>query len=212
MNFAINGDMGNASESVYVEVSTGEQLKAIQNAGSEALGYNYALMGDINASDVEDYVAIGTGNEIGFTGTFDGRGNRIIGLNVSGDDAGIFSTVGTNTVNNNDGTTTTYTGTVKDVNIYSGTFTGSDNAGAVAGENNGRIEGIVTFGNTVTVNGKDGKAGGIVGVNNSGEFKDDANDGELTGGIYDVESTGSVIAGSSSAVAGGLVGTNNGGV
>lgn len=197
LNFAINGDMGNASESVYVEVSTGEQLKAIQNAGSKALGYNYALMGDINASDVEDYVAIGTGNEIGFTGTFDGRGNRIIGLNVSGDDAGIFSTVGTNTVNNNDGTTTTYTGTVKDVNIYSGTFTGKTTAGAVAGENNGRIEGIVTFGNTVTSNGN---AGGIVGVNNNDSTVDD------------VESTGSVIAGSSSAVAGGLVGKNNGGL
>lgn len=197
LNFAINGDMGNASESVYVEVSTGEQLKAIQNAGSKALGYNYALMGDINASDVEDYVAIGTGNEIGFTGTFDGRGNRIIGLNVSGDDAGIFSTVGTNTVNNNDGTTTTYTGTVKDVNIYSGTFTGKTTAGAVAGENNGRIEGIVTFGNTVTSNGN---AGGIVGVNNNDSTVDD------------VESTGSVIAGSSSAVAGGLVGTNDGGL
>ena len=197
LNFAINGDMGNASESVYVEVSTGEQLKAIQNAGSKALGYNYALMGDINASDVENYVAIGTGNEIGFTGTFDGRGNRIIGLNVSGDDAGIFSTVGTNTVNNNDGTTTTYTGTVKDVNIYSGTFTGKTTAGAVAGENNGRIEGIVTFGNTVTSNGN---AGGIVGVNNNYSTVDD------------VESTGSVIAGSSSAVAGGLVGTNDGGL
>lgn len=197
LNFAINGDMGNASESVYVEVSTGEQLKAIQNTGSKALGYNYALMGDINASDVEDYVAIGTGNEIGFTGTFDGRGNRIIGLNVSGDDAGIFSTVGTNTVNNNDGTTTTYTGTVKDVKIYSGTFTGTTTAGAVAGENNGRIEGIVTFGNTVTSNGN---AGGIVGVNNNDSTVDD------------VESTGSVIAGSSSAVAGGLVGTNNGGL
>lgn len=215
LNFAINGDMGNASESVYVEVSTGEQLKAIQNAGSKALGYNYALMGDINASDVEDYVAIGTGNEIGFTGTFDGRGNRIIGLNVSGDDAGIFSTVGTNTVNNNDGTTTTYTGTVKDVNIYSGTFTGTTTAGAVAGVNNGRIEGIVTFGNTVTVTGDNSNvsnAGGIVGVNNSGTFENNANDGELTGGIYDVESTGSVIAGSSDAVAGGLVGTNNGGL
>lgn len=186
-----------ASEYVYVEVSTGEQLKAIQNAGSKALEYNYALMGDINASDVEDYVAIGTGSGNGFTGTFDGRGNRIIGLNVSGDDAGIFSTVGTNTVNNNDGTTTTYTGTVKDVNIYSGTFTGKTTAGAVAGKNNGRIEGIVTFGNTVTSNGN---AGGIVGVNNNG------------GTVDDVESTGSVIAGSSSAVAGGLVGTNNGGL
>ena len=203
LNFTVNNTDGNAADTVYVEVSTGEQLKAIQNAGSEALGYNYALMGDINASDVEDYVAIGTGNEIGFTGTFDGRGNRIIGLNVSGDDAGIFSTVGTNTVNNNDGTTTTYTGTVKDVNIYSGTFTGTTTAGAVAGENNGRIEGIVTFGNTVTVTGDNGNAsnvGGIVGVNNSG------------GTVDDVESTGSVIAGSSSAVAGGLVGTNDGGL
>ena len=210
----------------HIWVSSGEQLKNIQTyykteteegRTTGILGYNFALKNDINASDVEDYVAIGTGNEIGFTGTFDGRGNRIIGLNVSGDDAGIFSTVGTNTVNNNDGTTTTYTGTVKDVNIYSGTFTGSENAGAVAGVNKGRIEGIVTFGNTVTVTGKDGKAGGIVGVNNSGSFSKNettgsTNDGVLTNGIYDVESTGSVIAGSSSAIAGGLVGTNNGGL
>ena len=215
LNFAINGDMGNASESVYVEVSTGEQLKAIQNAGSKALEYNYALMGDINASDVEDYVAIGTGSGDGFTGTFDGRGNRIIGLNVdkvkgqNTVNAGIFDTIGTN-------------GVVKDVNIYSGTFTGSENAGAVAGVNKGRIEGIVTFGNTVTATGDNGNAstsnaGGIVGVNNSGNFSKNettgsTNDGVLTGGIYDVESTGSVIAGSSSAVAGGLVGTNNGGL
>lgn len=190
LNFTVNGTNGNAADTVYVEVSTGEQLKAIQNAGSEALGYNYALMGDINASDVEDYVAIGTGSE--FTGTFDGRGNRIIGLTVenANGNAGIFDTIGTN-------------GVVKDVNIYSGTFTGTTTAGAVAGENNGRIEGIVTFGNTVTVTGDNGNAsnvGGIVGVNNSG------------GTVDDVESTGSVIAGSSSAVAGGLVGTNDGGL
>lgn len=204
LNFTVNGTNGNAADTVYVEVSTGEQLKAIQNASSKALEYNYALMGDINASNVKDYVAIGTGNkdasgnEIGFTGTFDGRGNRIIGLKVenANGNAGIFDTIGTN-------------GVVKDVNIYSGTFTGTTTAGAVAGVNNGRIEGIVTFGNTVTSNGN---AGGIVGINSSGEFKDDANDGELTNGIYDVESTGSVIAGSSSAVAGGLVGINDGGL
>ena len=222
-----------AQKVTYIWVSSGEQLKGIQTyydahkkdeGGTGILSYNFALKGDINASDVEDYVAIGTGsnkdasgNEIGFTGTFDGRGNRIIGLNVSGDDAGIFSTVGTNTVNNNDGTTTTYTGTVKNLNVYSGTFTGTTTAGAVAGVNSGRIEGIVTFGNTVTATGDNGNAstsnaGGIVGVNNSGTFENNANDGELTGGIYDVESTGSVIAGSSTAVAGGLVGTNNGGL
>lgn len=185
-----------AQDSTYIWVSSGEQLKNIQtyyktetDAGRTTgiLGYNFALKNDINASDVEDYVAIGTESE--FTGTFDGRGNRIIGLDTTKDsntltNAGIFSSVGKD-------------GVVKDVNIYSGTFTGTTTAGAVAGENNGRIEGIVTFGNTVTSNGN---AGGIVGVNNSG------------GTVYDVESTGSVIAGSSSAIAGGLVGTNNGGL
>lgn len=208
INTSTGDKITDANKTVYVEVSTGEQLKGIQSAVTdtkgEALNYNYALMGDINASHITDYEAIG-GKNGAFTGTFDGRGNRIIGLTVdkvngqNTANAGIFSTVGEG-------------GVVKDVNIYSGTFTGSDNAGAVAGVNKGRIEGIVTFGNTVTVTGKDGKAGGIVGFNNSGKFTDDKNDGELTNGIYDVESTGSVIAGSSSAIAGGLVGTNNGGL
>lgn len=207
INTSTGDKITDANKTVYVEVSTGEQLKGIQSAVTdtkgEALNYNYALMGDINASHITDYEAIG-GENGAFTGTFDGRGNRIIGLTVSGDNAGIFSTVGKG-------------GVVKDVNIYSGTFTGTTTAGAVAGVNSGRIEGIVTFGNTVTATGDNGNAstsnaGGIVGVNNSGKFTDDKNDGELTGGIYDVESTGSVIAGSSSAIAGGLVGTNNGGL
>lgn len=204
-NTTTNKIITDASKAVYVEVSTGEQLKAIQQAGDSALGYNYALMGDINASDVTDYEAIG--GTTGFTGTFDGRGNRIIGLTVdkvngqNTANAGIFSTVGEG-------------GVVKDVNIYSGTFTGTTTAGAVAGVNKGRIEGIVTFGNTVTSNGN---AGGIAGFNDSGSFSEDettgsTNDGVLTNGIYDVESTGSVIAGSSTAVAGGLVGTNDGGL
>ncbi|NJE35597.1 filamentous hemagglutinin N-terminal domain-containing protein [Megasphaera sp. SW808] len=198
-NTSTNDKITDANKAVYVEVSTGEQLKGIQdyvNSGvenaSDALGFNYALMGDINASQVENYEAIG-GDNGSFTGTFDGRGNRVIGLKVTGNNAGIFSTVG-------DG------GVVKDVNIYSGTFTGTTNAGSVAGVNNGRIEGVVTFGNTVT---SDGNAGGIAGTNNGkGTFD---TDGKLTGnGIYDVESTSSVIADSEFANAGGLVGTNDG--
>lgn len=199
-----------AQQLTHIWVSNGEQLNGIQkaaNSNDDVLSYNFALKNDINASDVKDYVAIGTDNANGFTGTFDGRGNRIIGLTVdkvNGQNiahAGIFSTVGEG-------------GVVKDVNIYSGTFTGTTTAGAVAGVNSGRIEGIVTFGNTVTSNGN---AGGIVGVNNSGSFSKNettgsTNDGVLTNGIYDVESTGSVIAGSSTAVAGGLVGTNDGGL
>ena len=202
MNVTINGNKLNGTEGnhvkdyTYIWVSDGEQLQGINaTANDDGLDFNYALKGDINASDVENYIAIGTGSQNGFTGIFDGRGNRIIGLKVNNNgNAGIFSTVGT-------------TGVVKNVNIYSGNFSGSANAGAVAGVNNGRIENIVTFGNTVT---SDGNAGGIVGVNNSGSF--DANGGTLSGGIYDVESTGSVIAGSSNAIAGGLVGTNEGGL
>lgn len=199
MNVTVNGEKlggtGNnhVKDYTYIWVSDGEQLKGIQQSAegnNDFLDFNFALKNDINASGVSGYEAIGAGSDTGFTGTFDGRGNRIIGLTVDKVDgkdtanAGIFDTIGTN-------------GVVKDVNIYSGTFTGTTTAGAVAGVNNGRIEGIVTFGNTVTSNGN---AGGIVGVNNNDSTVDD------------VESTGSVIAGSSSAVAGGLVGTNNGGL
>ena len=201
----------------YIWISDAEQLNGIQKyydnkAGSGILSYNFALKNDINASDLTDYNVIGTaanGDVIGYSGTFDGRGNRIIGLEVDNEsNAGIFSQIN-------------QTGVVKDVNIYSGTFTGSDNAGAVAGVNNGRIEGIVAFGNTVTVTGNNGNAGGIVGINNAVNGKIVTNeDGTITlepvdrnkpvTGIIDVESTGSVIAGNTNAIAGGLVGTNNG--
>ena len=212
-----NAENKTAQQLTHIWVSNGEQLNGIQkaaNSNDDVLSYNFALKNDINASDVKDYVAIGTDNANGFTGTFDGRGNRIIGLTVdkvNGQNiahAGIFSTVGEG-------------GVVKDVNIYSGTFTGTTTAGAVAGVNNGRIEGIVTFGNTVTVTGNNGNAGGIVGINNAVNGKIVTNeDGTITlepvdrnkpvTGIIDVESTGSVIAGNTNAIAGGLVGTNNG--
>lgn len=192
-------------EHIYIWVSDGEQLQGINATANDGrLDFNYALKGDINASDVENYVAIGTGSE--FTGTFDGRGNRIIGLDTTkrsnGNDntltnAGIFSTIGEG-------------GTVKNVNIYSGNFTGTDNAGAVAGVNKGSIENVVTFGNRVEAHGSDnsitindkyvGAAGGIAGIND--------------GDIYNVETTGTVIAGSAVdtsgalSTAGGIVGIN----
>ena len=193
-----------AQQLTHIWVNDGEQLKNIQNADNKALGYNFALKGDINASDVENYVAIGTNSANGFTGTFDGRGNRIIGLTVdkvngqSTANAGIFSTIGED-------------GTVKNVNIYSSNFTGTNTAGAVAGVNKGSIENVVTFGNRVEAHGSNnsimlngesvGAAGGIAGIND--------------GYIYDVGTTGTVIAGSavtgSSALstAGGIVGINN---
>ena len=174
----------NAQDFTYIWVNTIEQQQGIQeyarNTNSDFLTYNFALKDDVNASKTQNYEAIGT-DIGGYTGKFDGRGNRIIGLNTTGDNAGIFSQIGAD-------------GTVKNVNIYSGNFSGTSAAGAVAGTNSGTIENVTTFGNTVTVNGN-GNVGGIVGSN--------------TGTVDDVEAIGSVIA-ENGVAAGGLVGTNEG--
>lgn len=162
----INGSTQQGQEYTYIWVSTGEELKNIQTYydtnknSTKILSYNFALKNDIDASVVKDYVAIGTGSA--FTGTFDGRDNRIIGLKVTGDNAGIFDTIGTK-------------GKVEDLRVYSGTFNGIDNAGAVAGVNYGTISNVTTFGNVVTAKGSQnstvvdskhvGAAGGIAGVN-----------------------------------------------
>lgn len=166
---------------VYIWVSTGEELKNIQayyeaNKGkTNILSYNFALKNDIDASAVTDYKAIGTGSA--FNGTFDGRDHRIIGLKVdtlsngtAQSNAGIFDTIGKG-------------GKVEDLRVYSGTFNGTDNAGAVAGVNNGDISNVTTFGNVVTAKGSApgtsgnttsstqldgqyvGAAGGIAGIN-----------------------------------------------
>ncbi len=201
VNINGNGVSKDATAITFGEITNGEQLTAIQtyatqHLDSNILNFNFALMNDIDASKIEDYTAIGSGLTA-YTGTFDGRDNRIIGLNVTGNNAGIFDTIGNG-------------GVVTNLRVYSSNFTGTDNAGAIAGVNNGRIENIIALGNEVTINGNAGNAGGIVGTNTSGAFD---SDGILTNGIDNVQSTGSVIANATTgAVVGGLVGTNSGGI
>lgn len=206
-----------SQDHTYIWVSTGEELKNIQNYydtnkdSTKILSYNFALKNDIDASAVTDYVAIGTGSGNGFTGTFDGRDHRIIGLKVdtlsngtAQSNAGIFDTIGAG-------------GKVEDLRVYSGTFNGIDNAGAVAGINKGNISNVTTFGNVVTAKGSSnstkmsgdtagttvrvGAAGGIAGVNaETGEISNAsasdavtaADDGENDAGIL---STAGGIAG-----------------
>lgn len=192
---------------VYIWVADGEQLKGIQTlagTNSDVLNYNFALKNDINATDVSGYQAIGSGDKA-FTGKFDGRGNRIIGLNVdntnnhtSTDNVGVF---GVNA------------GTIKNLKVYSSTFKGYDNVGAIAGTNNGTIDNVTTLGNTVEAVGsnysndkldtsKVGAAGGVVGTN--------------TGTVNNATSRDSVIAGEDKnsngalTTAGGIAGINTG--
>lgn len=198
---------------VYIWVADGEQLKGIQDyankdTNSKILSYNFALKNDINATDVIDYKSIGS-NGTAFTGNFDGRGNRIIGLNVSSSNS-----------NDNVGVFGVNAGTIKNLKVYSSTFKGYDNVGAIAGTNNGTIDNVTTLGNTVEalgsansvsldgtpVNSKDnvnvGAAGGVVGTN--------------IGTVNNATSRDSVIAGEDTpsttilTTAGGIAGINTG--
>ena len=171
-------------------ISDAEQLKGIQSyydsvttttgETTKILNYNFALKGNIDASALEDYKAIG--GESGYSGTFDGRGFRIIGLNASATDendasSGIFSTL---------------SGTVKDLRVYASKFFGgaNENAGVIAASNEGTITGVTTFGNRVeAVN-----AGGIAGTNAGTIESSAASDSVITNG----------------GTAGGIAGTNTG--
>ena len=197
---------------VYIWVADGNQLAGIQKyydaheydedddgnvVGTDILSYNFALKNDIDASNVTDYVAIGTDTANGFTGTFDGRDNRIIGLNMtnSSGNAGLFDTIG-------DG------GTVTDLRIYSSTFRGGHHAGAVAGVNHGTITDVTAFGNVVTVTGESSdsthwSAGGIVGRNDS------AVSGGTTPLIDNVTVIGTVASETKRAYVGGIAGLNH---
>lgn len=175
---------------IYTWISNAEELNSLQrvaenlNDGRDALSYNYILKNDIDASGLVDatgnstYKTIGSGNKA-FTGTFDGNGHTIVGLQAKG---GIFGQLGSGAV-------------VKNINIASSVFTGNntgDSVGAVAAENNGgSISGISGYGNTIK--GSGGSIGGLVGKN--------------YGGISNSNDHSTVIAGEGT-VAGGIAGVN----
>lgn len=174
---------------IYAWISNAEELNSLQRVAEnmndrDALSYNFVLKNDIDASGLVDAEGNSTYNTIGggkkaFTGTFDGDGHTIVGLQAKG---GIFGQLGSGAV-------------VKTINIASSVFTGNntyDSVGAVAAENNGgSISGISGYGNTVK--GSGGYIGGLVGKN--------------YGGISNSNDQSTVIAGAGT-VAGGIAGVN----
>ena len=180
----------NIRDVIYTWISNAEELNSLQRVaenlnGRDALSYNYILKNDIDASGLVDAAGNSTYNTIGsgtkaFTGTFDGDGHTIVGLQAKG---GIFGKLGSGAV-------------VKNINIASSVFTGNnigDSVGAVAAENNGgSISGISGYGNTVK--GSSGYIGGLVGKN--------------YGDISNSNDQSTVIAGAGT-VAGGIAGVND---
>ncbi|WP_281758300.1 filamentous hemagglutinin N-terminal domain-containing protein [Succinatimonas hippei] len=197
LNITINTDDVKGRDYTYIWIKDAAQLAGIEsyaksNSGSGILNYNFALYDNIDARDLTDYVAIASGKDQSYTGTFDGRGYGIIGLNTASGSSvseGVFGTIGSG-------------GTVKDIYVVSSVFENTEKDGAVgtiAAVNNGTITGVYTYGNTVTNTGEGGIAGGIVGINNAK--------------ITDASATDTVIAGSNDGdgdIAGGIAGTNYG--
>ena len=182
---------------IYAWISNAEELNSLQRVAENlkdrnALSYNFILKNDIDASGLVDadgkstYNTIGRGNTA-FTGTFDGDGHTIVGLQAKG---GIFGKLGSGAV-------------VKNINIASSVFTGNnigDSVGAVAAENNGgSISGISGYGNTIK--GSGGYIGGLVGKNYGGISKSNdqstviAGAGTVAGGIAGVNGTNAGIGG-----------------
>ena len=186
---AMNNDIAGKT---YLWIDGIEQLSRISTANKEILGFHLALKDDIDATGYENYEAID-----GFKGAFDGRGFRIVNLQVGDEstpslNAGVFSELKED-------------GEVRDLSIVASKFYGTNSAGAIAGVNEGGvISGVTTLGNYVEATGKDGAdtgvqdvrgaAGGIVGIN-KGEIKgSDASD--------------VVVAGGANVTAGGVAGVN----
>lgn len=184
-----NNNESNIRDVIYTWISNAEELNSLQRVAEnlndrDTLSYNYILKNDIDASGLVNAAGNSTYNTIGsgttaFTGTFDGDGHTIVGLQAKG---GIFGKLGSGAV-------------VKNINIASSVFTGNnigDSVGAVAAENNGgSISGISGYGNTVK--GSSGYIGGLVGKN--------------YGDISNSNDQSTVIAGAGT-VAGGIAGVN----
>lgn len=142
----------------YTWVSTAEQLSGIQHYAEHSdssykdhiLTHNFMLKNDIDASEWQDFESIGRGSQ-SYTGHFDGRNQRLIGLTAQN---GLF---------------TNNAGEIENLRIYSSVFTGADGTavGAVAGNNTGSIENIVGLGNTIK-GAANNTIGGMIGVNNGG--------------------------------------------
>lgn len=185
-----------------VEVESAQDLQTV----SDDLDGDYVLVDDINASGTQNFDPIGN-DETPFTGTFDGDGHVITGLEITDSESekvGLFGKIGAD-------------GVVKEVSLTGFNIVGGQDVGGLAGSNAGAVRSSEVSG---SVEGEE-KAGGLAG-RNIGEINGSSStasvNGELhvgglvgrnVGEIRKSYSEGKVRGGSN---AGGLVGYNLGSV
>ncbi len=184
----------------WMLVSNAANLQAINTN----LAGNYALGRNIDASSIPSFVPLGNTTTT-FTGQFDGLGHTVSNLSIptpAANQVGLFGVIGA-------------TGTVKDLGLTSVAIQGNSSVGALAGINFGTI--FNTYVSGGSVQGGNGAAGGLVGVNQGGDGSAAVGTTPGTAGSnasisnsYAEKVAVSVTAAVSPAV-GGLVGINRGG-
>ena len=171
----------------YQAIHNEAELRAVAND----LTKNYFLANDITITSAWTPLGWTDGDDVAYTGNFDGNGYTITGLTSSdsGSNWGLFAI--------NSGVIENLSVEMKD------TIQGSQFVGVIAGQNNGTIRNVSVTQDSVLNSGE-----GIQGTNNSQTF---------VGGITGKNNTGATVANSSAAVAvhgqyfvGGLVGGNFG--
>ena len=214
-NFA--GDVtGGAALTVYMLVNTVYDLQNVQNN----LAANYALGTNIDATVTSGWNSGAGFAPIGsfsvpcncFAGIFDGGGNTISNLTIN-----LPTNVGV-------GLFAAANGTIRNVTLSNVNVTGTQDVGALVGQNEGSISNVVVIGtSTVTGSGGNNSVGGLVGFNDTGatiaNSSSDAavsNSGAYAGGLVG-QNFGSSIANSYAtgnvsgyAYVGGLIGNNAG--
>lgn len=169
----------------YQAIHNETELRGVAND----LTGNYFLANDITISSAWTPLGWTDGDDVAYTGNFDGNGYTITGLTSgdSGSNWGLFAING---------------GTIENLSVVmKDTIQGSQFVGIIAGQNNGTIRNV-----SVTQDSALNSGEGVQGTDNSQTF---------VGGITGKNNTGATVANSSAAVAvhgqyfvGGLVGGN----
>ena len=154
------------------EIKTAAQLENFRDLVNDENGNPAAwavLMENITLNSSEEWEPIGNSESTAYTGTFDGQNFKISGLYIDSsgvDYKGLFGFVGSE-------------GTVQNLTV-TGSVSGNNYVGGIAGQNGGRITDCAFSGN-VNVSGN--YVGGVVGDNYRGSVENCYNIGEVSGNI-----------------------------
>ena len=144
------------SSSTYA-ISNGDDLRKLASyvkAGNNCKNLTFQMTTDIDYSGRNDYIPIGYDGTNYFSGTFDGQGHTISGVNAVGSNYhGLFGNMGSS-------------GTIKNLIVANSSISGGILIGGIVGENYGLVQNCHVLADvTVSVYNANADIGGIVGAN-----------------------------------------------